>query len=135
MAASAAEPDPLRETSRYERVQSLGKGAFGFVQLGRKLQNNELAAIKFLKRGDVNKYVESEILNHRCGAAMLSVLLPSVMRHACIQADPLLCPAVSYDIHTSSSLRRCSLRRSSFASQWSMRQAVAFSNMCNNNRD
>ncbi|GLI66872.1 hypothetical protein VaNZ11_010863 [Volvox africanus] len=64
MAASAAEPDPLRETGRYERVQSLGKGAFGFVQLGRKVHNNELAAIKFLKRCDVNKYVESEILNH-----------------------------------------------------------------------
>ncbi|GLC37612.1 hypothetical protein PLESTB_001667900 [Pleodorina starrii] len=62
--ASSAEPDPLKESGRYERVQSLGKGAFGFVQLGRKLQNNELAAIKFLKRGDVNKYVESEILNH-----------------------------------------------------------------------
>lgn len=61
----AAEPDPMRETGRYERVQSLGKGAFGFVQLGRNLQNGELAAIKFLKRGDVNKYVESEILNHR----------------------------------------------------------------------
>ena len=55
----------MRETGRYERVQSLGKGAFGFVQLGRNLQNGELAAIKFLKRGDVNKYVESEILNHR----------------------------------------------------------------------
>lgn len=65
MAAAIAEPDPLRETGRYERVQSLGKGAFGFVQLGRKLHNNELAAIKFLKRCDVNKYVESEILNHR----------------------------------------------------------------------
>ncbi|PNH07773.1 Serine/threonine-protein kinase SRK2E [Tetrabaena socialis] len=60
----AAEPDPLRETGRYERVQGLGKGAFGFVQLGRNIQNGELAAIKFLKRAEVNKYVESEILNH-----------------------------------------------------------------------
>ncbi|KAG2499808.1 hypothetical protein HYH03_002104 [Edaphochlamys debaryana] len=64
MAASSAEPDPLKETGKYERVQSLGKGAFGFVQLGRNVQSGELAAIKFLKRGDVNKYVESEIVNH-----------------------------------------------------------------------
>lgn len=64
MANAYAEPDPLRETGRYEKMQSLGRGAFGFVHLGRNLQTNELAAIKFLKRSDVNKYVESEILNH-----------------------------------------------------------------------
>lgn len=64
-AAAVNDPDPLKETGRYEKIQSLGKGAFGFVQLGRNLQTKELAAVKFLKRGDVNKYVESEIVNHR----------------------------------------------------------------------
>lgn len=56
--------DPLASTGRYEKLQTLGRGAFGFVHLGRNLQSNELAAIKFLKRSDVNKYVESEIFNH-----------------------------------------------------------------------
>lgn len=65
MAAMAApEPDPLRETGRYEKIQTLGKGAFGFVQLARNLQTGELAAVKLLKRSDVTKYVEAEIINH-----------------------------------------------------------------------
>lgn len=82
---SAIEPNPLAETAgRYERVQTLGQGSFGFVQLGRS-GTGDLAAIKvwrspssawhrslvsppvmlqFLKRGAINKYVEAEILNH-----------------------------------------------------------------------
>jgi serine/threonine-protein kinase SRK2 len=61
---SAIEPNPLAETNgRYEKVQNLGQGSFGFVQLGRS-SNSELYAIKFLKRGAINKYVEAEILNH-----------------------------------------------------------------------
>jgi serine/threonine-protein kinase SRK2 len=40
-----------------------GKGSFGFVQLA-KNANGEMVAVKMLKRGDVNKYVEAEILNH-----------------------------------------------------------------------
>lgn len=59
-----SEPDVLKETGRYEKVQSLGKGSFGFVQLARSVCNHELAAVKFLKRGDINKYVEGEIVNH-----------------------------------------------------------------------
>jgi serine/threonine-protein kinase SRK2 len=59
-------PDPLRETGRYEKIADLSSGAFGFVQLARNLQTEELVAIKFIERGDrVNKYVENEILNHR----------------------------------------------------------------------
>mmetsp|Transcript_40234 Transcript_40234/g.89327 ORF Transcript_40234/g.89327 Transcript_40234/m.89327 type:complete len:381 (-) Transcript_40234:812-1954(-) len=58
------EPNPLAEVAaRYEKVHTLGKGSFGFVQLG-KATNGELAAIKFLKRGATNKYTEAEILNH-----------------------------------------------------------------------
>jgi len=58
------EPDPLQEVAgRYTKIQTLGKGSFGFVQLARNF-NQEMVAIKFLKRGDVNKYVEAEIVNH-----------------------------------------------------------------------
>eukprot|EP00798_Chlamydomonas_sp_ICE-L_P024140 gene24140-9725_t len=57
------EVNPLGEDGRYEKVQTLGKGSFGFVLLARN-QQGELAAIKFLKRGEVNKYVEAEIVNH-----------------------------------------------------------------------
>ncbi|KAG1679770.1 hypothetical protein FOA52_012681 [Chlamydomonas sp. UWO 241] len=60
----ALEPNPLSEPGvRYEKVQALGQGSFGFVQLA-KNQNGERAAIKFLKRGAINKYTEAEILNH-----------------------------------------------------------------------
>ena len=86
---AAIEPDPLAEThGKYTKVQNLGQGSFGFVQLG-KAGNGDLAAIKvrqkklpfhrawprsqirhplpqlqFLKRGAINKYVEAEIMNH-----------------------------------------------------------------------
>lgn len=58
------EPNPLLENPRYETVQLLGKGSFGFVQLAKNVETGDMVAIKFLKRGDVNKYVESEIMNH-----------------------------------------------------------------------
>jgi serine/threonine-protein kinase SRK2 len=59
-------PDPLRESGRYQKITDLSSGAFGFVQLARNVQTEELVAIKFIERGDrVNKYVENEILNHR----------------------------------------------------------------------
>jgi hypothetical protein len=39
-------PNPLNEPGvRYEKVQALGQGSFGFVQLA-KNQNGEMAAIK-----------------------------------------------------------------------------------------
>eukprot|EP00882_Tetradesmus_deserticola_P001435 GHRQ01001552.1.p1 GENE.GHRQ01001552.1~~GHRQ01001552.1.p1 ORF type:complete len:377 (+),score=197.27 GHRQ01001552.1:1110-2240(+) len=61
-----ANPDPLRETSRYTKVADLSHGSFGFVQLARNTETQELVAIKFIERGDrVNRYVEAEILNHR----------------------------------------------------------------------
>lgn len=59
-------PDPLRETTRYVKVADLSHGSFGFVQLARNTETQELVAIKFIERGDrVNRYVEAEILNHR----------------------------------------------------------------------
>ncbi|KIZ04694.1 Serine/threonine-protein kinase SAPK10, putative [Monoraphidium neglectum] len=59
-------PDPLRESSRYDKIADLSSGSFGFVQLARNTETNELVAIKFIERGDrVNRYVEAEILNHR----------------------------------------------------------------------
>ena len=39
------EANPLVEVARYEKVQTLGKGSFGFVQLALN-QQQELAAIK-----------------------------------------------------------------------------------------
>jgi serine/threonine-protein kinase SRK2 len=46
---SAIEPNPLAESSKYERQQTLGQGSFGFVQLAKNLQTGELAAIKVRK--------------------------------------------------------------------------------------
>lgn len=45
------------ENGKYTKLQALGKGSFGFVQLARSQATQELVAIKFLKRGEVNKYV------------------------------------------------------------------------------
>ncbi|KAL6750394.1 Snf1-like ser/thr protein kinase [Haematococcus lacustris] len=58
--------DPLAGHERYEKIQDLSSGSFGFVQLARNKATGEQVAIKFIERGDrVNKYVEAEILNHR----------------------------------------------------------------------
>lgn len=58
--------DPLKETTRYQKIQDLSNGAFGFVQLARNIETMDLVAVKFIERGDrVNRYVEAEILNHR----------------------------------------------------------------------
>jgi hypothetical protein len=45
-------PDPLRESSRYDKIADLSSGSFGFVQLARNTETNELVAIKFIERGD-----------------------------------------------------------------------------------
>ena len=49
-------PDPLKGHARYEKVQDLSAGSFGFVQLCRNKQTGELVAIKLMERGDrINK--------------------------------------------------------------------------------
>jgi hypothetical protein len=45
-------PDPLKETPRYVKIADLSSGSFGFVQLARNTETNELVAIKFIERGD-----------------------------------------------------------------------------------
>ncbi|PNH05667.1 Serine/threonine-protein kinase SRK2D [Tetrabaena socialis] len=61
-----AQPEPLKDHTRYAKVQPLSSGSFGFVHLCKSLATAELVAIKFLERGErVNKYVETEVLNHR----------------------------------------------------------------------
>lgn len=55
----ASNPDPLRETTRYVKVADLSHGSFGFVQLARNTETQELVAIKFIERGDrVNRWVQ-----------------------------------------------------------------------------
>jgi hypothetical protein len=55
-------PDPLRETTRYVKVADLSHGSFGFVQLARNTETQELVAIKFIERGDrVNRCVQQQI--------------------------------------------------------------------------
>lgn len=52
-------PDPLADVAKYVKVADLSSGSFGFVQLARCVETNELVAIKFIERGDrVNRYVE-----------------------------------------------------------------------------
>jgi serine/threonine-protein kinase SRK2 len=56
-------PDPLRETTRYVKVADLSHGSFGFVQLARNTETQELVAIKFIERGDrVNRYVPPAVI-------------------------------------------------------------------------
>jgi serine/threonine-protein kinase SRK2 len=55
-------PDPLRETTRYVKVADLSHGSFGFVQLARNTETQELVAIKFIERGDrVNRCVAAVV--------------------------------------------------------------------------
>lgn len=57
-----ANPDPLQESRRYTKVADLSHGSFGFVQLARNTETQELVAIKFIERGDrVNRYVQYQV--------------------------------------------------------------------------
>jgi len=59
--------EPLDGHSKYEKVRDLNSGTFGFVQLARDRRTGELLAVKFIERGEkISRYVEREILNHRC---------------------------------------------------------------------
>ncbi|KAG2451391.1 hypothetical protein HYH02_003992 [Chlamydomonas schloesseri] len=65
--APAGRPEPLVGHPRYEKIKDLNSGTFGFVQLARDKLTGETWAVKFIERGDkITKYVEREIINHRC---------------------------------------------------------------------
>eukprot|EP00210_Caulerpa_lentillifera_P003735 g3568.t1 len=58
----------LAENTRYEKIRDINQGSFGFVQLALDKHHNppQQVAVKFVERGEkINKYVQSEILNHR----------------------------------------------------------------------
>ncbi|MEW5304040.1 MAG: hypothetical protein WDW38_003165 [Sanguina aurantia] len=60
-------PEPLEGHARYEKIKDLNSGTFGFVQLAKEKATGEIIAIKFIERGEkITKYVEREIINHRC---------------------------------------------------------------------
>jgi len=65
--APAGQTNPLGSNHpRYETIQYLNSGTFGFVQLCKDKRTGEQVAIKFMQRGDrITKHVEREILNHR----------------------------------------------------------------------
>lgn len=46
------------------RLQTLGTGAFGSVKLVHDVKTRKLLAMKCLKRRNINKYLEAEIVNH-----------------------------------------------------------------------
>lgn len=57
---------PLEGHPRYQYLDDLNRGSFGFVQMAYDRQTRQQVAIKFIPRGDkVTKYVQREILNHR----------------------------------------------------------------------
>lgn len=59
--------EPLAGHPKYQKVRDLNSGTFGFVLLAIDKNTSRQCAIKFIERGDkVTKYVEREILNHRC---------------------------------------------------------------------
>jgi hypothetical protein len=58
---------PLQETSfcvLLVHTQTLGTGAFGAVKLVHDAKTKKLLAMKCLKRRNINKYLEAEIVNH-----------------------------------------------------------------------
>jgi serine/threonine-protein kinase SRK2 len=61
--AAHASRDPLETSIKYRTIKHLGNGAFGSVVLAESSDGQQVA-IKLLKRSAMNKYVETEILNH-----------------------------------------------------------------------
>ncbi|KAL4425747.1 hypothetical protein ABPG75_009763 [Micractinium tetrahymenae] len=65
-ASAGGTGDLLEGNPRYQKVQDLARGAFGFVVLALDRSTGEQVALKFIERGPqhINKYVEREIANH-----------------------------------------------------------------------
>jgi serine/threonine-protein kinase SRK2 len=59
--------DTVVEKSKYQKIRDINSGTFGFVELALDKTTGQQVAIKFIDRGEkVTKYVQREILNHRC---------------------------------------------------------------------
>jgi serine/threonine-protein kinase SRK2 len=54
----------MDEAGKFEFVRELGRGSFGAVVLARNTRTGEQVAIKKMERAHLQRYVESEILNH-----------------------------------------------------------------------
>lgn len=72
-------------------LQTLGTGAFGSVRLVHDRETKKLLALKSLKRRNINKYLESEIVNHSLlrwvvwrGKAQGRPWVESVRMHKCL---------------------------------------------------
>ncbi|GFH16690.1 protein kinase domain-containing protein [Haematococcus lacustris] len=53
--------DPM---SRFVSIETIGTGAFGSVKLVHEVHTKKMLAMKCLKRRNINKYLEAEIVNH-----------------------------------------------------------------------
>ena len=65
--SSTVKKDPIAPERRYRVSDKLGEGAFGVVYLAEDTSPNQrrMVAIKYIKRTDVDRYVERE-LRHLC---------------------------------------------------------------------
>ncbi|WIA16599.1 hypothetical protein OEZ85_013266 [Tetradesmus obliquus] len=62
---AAAKPTAkMDEQGKFEFIKELGRGSFGSVVLARNTKTGEQVAIKKMERAHLQRYVESEILNH-----------------------------------------------------------------------
>ncbi|KAK9828933.1 hypothetical protein WJX72_002887 [[Myrmecia] bisecta] len=65
MQPARSNSEPLENHVKYQKVQDLNKGSYGFVVLALDRTTGEYVAIKFMERGEkITKYVEREIINH-----------------------------------------------------------------------
>ncbi|BDA51315.1 Serine/threonine-protein kinase SAPK3 [Coccomyxa sp. Obi] len=63
---TSALENPLADDPRYERIRSLGRGSFGFVQLATDKRTKEKVAVKFWPRSSefITVEVQRELHNH-----------------------------------------------------------------------
>lgn len=54
----------MDQEGKFEFIKELGRGSFGSVVLAKNTRSGEQVAIKKMERAHLQRYVESEILNH-----------------------------------------------------------------------
>lgn len=54
----------MDQEGKFEFIKELGRGSFGAVVLAKNTKTGEQVAIKKMERAHLQRYVESEILNH-----------------------------------------------------------------------